>query len=315
MTKSSSSEPRLLPHARQDGLPVGGQVHRLGDDGHLRQQPAVVVTHRPRPEGEVEDDVPSLDDSATSRSRRPASMSARTSAGSGTVVMPRRHISPSKESRTRPSASSRRAYVDFPDPAGPHISTTRLLRSPAPLQAHEGVAVDGQRRTLEVVQRRAPGAVVGVRERRDQHRLDGPARRDDQGRPAVGDRGQDPSPVSQVLLGDGGEATAAPHQLGVPGRTARPTTTGRGGHLAVDVAGRPATCSSTAHPMARRSRGVAAGRPRRRRRSAAASHRSAARDGRPRETGARRPPGGACESTSAGGPRACAQGEPGWRDG
>jgi hypothetical protein len=40
--------------------------------------------------------------------------------------MPRRHISTSKESRIIPSISKRRAYVDFPDPAGPHMKTTRL---------------------------------------------------------------------------------------------------------------------------------------------------------------------------------------------
>jgi hypothetical protein len=52
-------------------------------------------------------------------------MPARTSGGSGTSAMPRRHISTSNESRTTPSRSRRRAYVDFPDPDGPHMRITR----------------------------------------------------------------------------------------------------------------------------------------------------------------------------------------------
>ena len=68
--------------------------------------------------------------SSSSWARRSASISSRTSGGSGTLEIPRRHISTSKESRTNPSLSSRRAYVDLPDPDGPHMNRTRLTDGP-----------------------------------------------------------------------------------------------------------------------------------------------------------------------------------------
>ncbi|GAA1137406.1 hypothetical protein GCM10009583_03850 [Ornithinicoccus hortensis] len=43
------------------------------------------------------------------------------------VRRPRAHASWSKDSRTIPCCSKVRAIVDFPDPAGPHMKTTRLI--------------------------------------------------------------------------------------------------------------------------------------------------------------------------------------------
>ena len=45
------------PHPVQDRFAIGGEVERLWYDARGFQQPAVVVTHPTRPEGEVEDDI------------------------------------------------------------------------------------------------------------------------------------------------------------------------------------------------------------------------------------------------------------------
>jgi len=67
--------------------------------------------------------------SSTRRARSASSMSRRTSCRSGIAVMPRDQASWSKDSRVIPCCSYRRATVDFPDPAGPHMKMTRPIRA------------------------------------------------------------------------------------------------------------------------------------------------------------------------------------------
>src|SRR6185437_14633053 len=67
--------------------------------------------------------------SSTRRARSASSTSRRTSCRSGIAVMPRDQASWSKDSRVMPCCSYRRATVDFPDPAGPHIKMTRPMRA------------------------------------------------------------------------------------------------------------------------------------------------------------------------------------------
>jgi len=100
-------------------------------------------THPTRPEREVEDHVGPLGNELQQPWPQTSLNLIADVLGSGTVEIPRRHISTSKESRTMPSLSKRCAYVDFPDPEGPHVAGRRQLAN-ANVACERVVADQGQ---------------------------------------------------------------------------------------------------------------------------------------------------------------------------